>query len=74
MKDCTREEAFRCLTDAGCDRAVIDRYLALCSAGDEEAGLRVLKCHRCELIEKMHGDQRQIDCLDYFIHKFCGRE
>ncbi|WP_333575358.1 hypothetical protein [Faecalibacillus intestinalis] len=28
--------------------------------------IKSLQCHRCCLLDKLHEEQKKIDCLDYF--------
>lgn len=57
------------LVDAGCEEGLVERFDALQSAGETEACVRLLRCHRCELVEALHQAQRPIDVCDWIIHK-----
>ena len=57
------------LTEAGCGSALVDRLNAMQEAGETDACLRLLRCHRCELVEALHQAQRPIDVCDWLIHE-----
>lgn len=57
------------LTEAGCNSALADRLDSLKKAGETDACLRLLRCHRCELVEALHQAQRPIDVCDWLIHE-----
>ena len=57
------------LTEAGCNNTLADRFDALKKAGETDACLRLLRCHRCELVEALHQAQRPIDVCDWLIHE-----
>ena len=46
-----------------------ERYLAFERAGRRDECLRMLRCHRCTLVEALHDAQRPIDVVDYAIHE-----
>lgn len=52
------------LVDAGCDTKLIDRCERALDAGDAKACLRMLRAHRCDLVEAMHRAQQPIDVCD----------
>ena len=43
--------------------------MALQDSGDWEQQRRLLSGHRKHLLEKLHRNQRRIDCLDYLIYQ-----
>lgn len=51
------------LKDAGCDKNFIEEFLSL----EEKAQLNLLARHRNSLLDSLHNNQKQIDCLDYLI-------
>lgn len=57
------------LTEAGCNGVLAERLDALQQAGETDACLRLLRCHRCELVEALHQAQRPIDVCDWLIHE-----
>ena len=60
---------FRNLTDAGCTEQAAAQSLFLLKKGKKAEVLRLLAEHRSKLLDRLHDDQRQIDCLDYFIYQ-----
>lgn len=57
------------LKDAGCTDEMVEEFMALQDNGGEEQQLRLLSGHRKHLLEKLHRDERRIDCLDYLIYQ-----
>lgn len=51
------------LKDANCNDSLIKEFLQLKTDGK----LRLLSQHRKNLLEALHENQKQIDCLDYLI-------
>lgn len=61
------KQYYRNLLDAGCPAKLADEYMALFFDGKNTELLRELAVYRRQLLEKLHIDQKQIDCLDYLI-------
>jgi hypothetical protein len=57
------------LTAAGCDERLARRLEERAAAGDSASCLRLLRAHRCELVEAMHEAQRPIDTCDWIIRE-----
>ena len=57
------------LKDAGCTDEMVEKFMILQDSDDEEQQMRLLSCHRKHLLEKLHMDEKQIDCLDYLIYQ-----
>lgn len=57
------------LKDAGCTDEMVEKFMALQDREDEEQQMRLLFCHREYLLEKLHRDEKQIDCLDYLLYQ-----
>ena len=57
------------LKDAGCTDEMVEKFMALQDSEGEEQQLRLLSVHRKHLLEKLHRDERRIDCLDYLIYQ-----
>lgn len=62
-----------CLT-GGCGGDMIRRCMDL--AGQQKCGelLRILACHRRELLALVHLSEKQIDCLDYLVYQIEKQE
>ena len=56
-----------CMTDAGCSAAAIRRAEYLCRTGADEELIRCLRACRCDALEKLHEQQKQLDRLDMLI-------
>lgn len=65
----TKEAIARNLRDAGCDRRSIEAFLKELQTGQEEAGFKRLAAHRKTLLERLHQEQKRIDCLDYLVYQ-----
>ncbi|HJC67348.1 MAG: hypothetical protein KHX49_12160 [Lachnospiraceae bacterium] len=63
-----RTRLLRNLKDAGCDEAMIQKYLRLQEEGKRQEQFRLLSLHRASLLEQVHASQNMIDCLDYLIY------
>lgn len=57
------------LKDAGCTDEMVERFMDLRDSEGKEQQLKLLSGHRKYLLEKLHSDERQIDCLDYLIYQ-----
>ena len=57
------------LKDAGCNEDTIDRFMECMKNGASKEQLRILSQHRRELLDKIHIEQKRIDCLDYLVYQ-----
>ncbi len=55
------------LKDAGCDEATIQIFMKDLECGRHMDGTQLLEAHRRSLLDQLHQNQRQIDCLDYLL-------
>lgn len=67
--DCDREELRQNLKDAGCGPKVIERFLEELDAGAVGEQLALLSQQRRALLDKVHREERKIDCLDYLVYQ-----
>lgn len=58
----------RNLKDAGCDEAMIQKYLQLQKEGKQQEQLRLLSLHRAALLDRVHVSQNMLYCLDYLVY------
>jgi len=65
---CT-EDITQNLKDAGCDSEKISDICELCDTGQIREAVRVLRRHRCELMDRLHESQNRVDCLDYLVYQ-----
>lgn len=56
------------LRDAGCDAETAAQFMALEETGALPEQLRLLSAHRRQLLDRLHQEERQIDCLDYLVY------
>ena len=64
----------RNLKDAGCDEAMIQKYLQLQKEGRRQEQFRLLALHRASLLDRVHVSQSMIDCLDYLVYSMKKEE
>ncbi len=57
------------LTDAGCDKEFINRFLIIQKNGTLSELLVMLNSHRVKLLNNLHKYQKRIDCLDYLVYQ-----
>ena len=63
------EELRQNLLDAGCDGSQIEAFEQLAAEGREGDKVDLLETHRKVLLDRLHQNQRQIDCLDYLLYQ-----
>ena len=63
------EAVIRNLKDAGCAQATIEQFMVCLKNGNSKEQLRILSQHRQELLDKVHMEQKRIDCLDYLVYQ-----
>ena len=70
MSDCASEQAIiQNLRDAGCDSRMVEEFMACTRQGDALKQLRLLSRQRRRLLERVHREEKRIDCLDYLLHR-----
>lgn len=62
------------LKDAGCRRADIERCMERLDRGEVREAVGILNGHRDELLERIHRDEKRIDCLDYLIYRLSSQD
>lgn len=67
--DITEKKLITNLKDAGCDDTTIAAFLQYRQTNDQSKQMDLLKKHRNSLLDKIHDDQKAIDCLDYLVYK-----
>lgn len=50
------------LKDAGCTDEMVEKFMALQDSDDEEQQIQLLSGHRKHLLEKLHREEKRIDC------------
>ena len=57
------------LEDAGCDKNTVEQFMELGENGERQRQMKLLEKHRRGLLEKVHKNEKQIDCLDYLVYQ-----
>lgn len=57
------------LKDSGCSNEIIESFVADLRTKKYSEGMKLLAAHRRRLLEELHREQKQIDCLDYLVYK-----
>ena len=68
MSDYERELT-DCIADAGFDGNTVSEAVRLYKNGGKNDLMRYLRSKRCDLIDKMHENQKKIDRFDYVIRQ-----
>ena len=63
------EAVIQNLEDAGCTPDIIKCCIAYMEQGRKNELLRRLEEHRMGLLNKVHEEEKQIDCLDYLVYQ-----
>ena len=61
------ESVIQNLRDAGCSQTTISRFMECLKNGAEKEELQILSRHRKTLLDRIHREERKIDCLDYLV-------
>jgi SOS response regulatory protein OraA/RecX len=67
--DITEKMLITNLKDAGCDDKIIAAVLQYRQMNEQAKQMVLLKKHRNSLLDKIHEDQKAIDCLDYLLYR-----
>lgn len=57
------------LKDAGCDPKTVKQFLELGEKGSTKEQLDLLSRHRRHLLDRVHREEKRIDCLDYLVYQ-----
>ena len=68
-RDQEQERTIQNMKDAGCSEDAINSFLLCYQANDVNGELQVLSRHRKNLLDKIHKEQKKIDCLDYLVYQ-----
>lgn len=63
------ESLIQNMKDAGCSSETIDVCISCISNDKKEELLRRLDSHRSNILDKIHKEERQINCLDYLVYQ-----
>ena len=67
MKEKSKEFIEQCLKDCGFQSDEIRNILNFIQNDEKKKLKKILKKQHCNLLDKLHIDQKMIDYLDYFI-------
>lgn len=57
------------LKDAGCSRETVEQFMRLEEEGRTEEQIMLLSRHRSKLLDRIHKEEKRIDCLDYLVYQ-----
>lgn len=57
------------LLDAGCDPVTVRQCMELARQKKPSELLRILSGHRRALLDRVHRNEKRIDCLDYLVYQ-----
>ncbi len=57
------------LKDAGCGSQTIEKVCKLYNNGQVQDAIKMLRKHRCSLMDSMHESQGKVDCLDFLVRR-----
>jgi len=55
------------LKDAGCGTQAIETISRLYRNGQIQDAIKMLRKHRCSLMDSLHESQGKVDCLDFLV-------
>lgn len=67
--DTSVQSVIQNLEDAGCDSKTIEEFLSLNAEGKTKEQLKLLARQRQQLLDRVHKEERRIDCLDYLTYQ-----
>lgn len=65
----TEEDMIQNLKDAGCGNKQIQELVELHRKNKKDDIYQILTTHRKKVLDKIHKNEKQIECIDYFIYK-----
>lgn len=65
----SKEAVIQNLEDAGCAPDTIECCIACMEQGKKKELLKRLEEHRTGLLNKVHEEEKHIDCLDYLVYQ-----
>ncbi len=65
----SREAVVQNLKDAGCSPDIIECCITCMEQGKKNEMLKRLEEHRTGLLNKIHEEEKHIDCLDYLVYQ-----
>ncbi|HIQ98102.1 MAG TPA: hypothetical protein IAB23_00210 [Candidatus Scybalocola faecavium] len=65
----SREALIQNLKDAGCGCKCVEKFLSLGEEGKTGEQMKLLASHRRQLLDRVHAEEKRIDCLDYLVYQ-----
>ena len=65
----SKEAVVQNLEDAGCAPDIIEGCMTCIEQGKKKELLKRLEEHRTVLLNKVHEEEKHIDCLDYLMYQ-----
>lgn len=65
----SEEDVIQNLKDAGCNPDTIECFMECMDQNDLKGQFRLMEEHRECLLNKVHEEERKIDCLDYLAYQ-----
>lgn len=63
------EDIAQLLQDADCPDAFIQQFLAAMETESVTDQIRLLRTQRCRQLDRVHEEEKKLDCLDYLRYK-----
>jgi len=70
----TKDRLIQNLKDAGCSPKLREAYLDYGERGCDKMQLCLLAKQRAILLDKIHREQKKLDCLDYLVYQLKKQE
>ncbi|MCM1048869.1 MAG: hypothetical protein NC433_10625 [Clostridiales bacterium] len=65
----SEEDVIQNLKDAGCDTKTIECFMKFMEHNDLNSQLELMDKHRQQILDQVHKQEKQIDCLDYLVYQ-----
>lgn len=65
----SEEDVIQNLKDAGCNQETIDSFMKCMGQNDLNGQLQLMEGQRKCLLDRVHEEEKQIDCLDYLVYQ-----
>ena len=63
-----KDEILQNLMDADCSQEIIEQFMKNIEEDNENQALKILEKHRKTLLDRVHKDEKYINCLDYLLY------
>ncbi len=69
LQNISKKDIIQNMKDAGCSDNTIDNCIDCIEKGRREELLKRLAAHRSSVLDSIHREERQIECLDYLVYQ-----